>query len=198
MKRYVVGFLFNPEGDEVVLVLKTKPDWQRGRLNGVGGKVEPGDAESVLQDWIVGVPAGHGLASTYLAAMKREWREETGDTSDIDWKRFDTLSSEIVYDPEHDQEGWEIAIFAAVGNPMSVVISVVEGQKGGEETLVLWEIFNRRARLLSRPFTPWNHTPRPLPNVTWLLPKAWAFLTGEDPVEFATREVRRVKEVSRA
>ena len=55
---YVVGFLFSPDARRVVLVRKRKPAWQKGRLNGVGGKVERGE--------------------TALQAMEREFHEETG------------------------------------------------------------------------------------------------------------------------
>lgn len=56
---YVLGFLTCR--DEVVLIKKTKPEWQKGLLNGVGGKVE--DTDKSLHD-----------------AMEREFREETGVT----------------------------------------------------------------------------------------------------------------------
>lgn len=56
--RYCCGFLFNEAMDRVVLIEKARPDWQRGRLNGVGGKLEPGES--------------------YSNAMEREFREETG------------------------------------------------------------------------------------------------------------------------
>ncbi len=39
MKRWVVGFLFNTKG-EIALISKTHPEWQAGKLNGVGGAVE--------------------------------------------------------------------------------------------------------------------------------------------------------------
>lgn len=38
-KKYVVAFLFNGSGG-VWMVKKQKPDWQKGCLNGIGGKVE--------------------------------------------------------------------------------------------------------------------------------------------------------------
>ena len=60
--NYVAGFVFRKEGTEVALIKKNKPDWQRGKLNGVGGKVEPFD-DSDHQ------------------AMAREFREETGVTT---------------------------------------------------------------------------------------------------------------------
>jgi len=58
MQHYVVGFLFNWKQDRVVLIRKTKPDWQAGKLNGVGGKIE--------------------LGETPYEAMAREFQEETG------------------------------------------------------------------------------------------------------------------------
>ncbi len=43
MIKYTLGFIFNPELDKVLLVHKQRPDWQKGRLNGIGGKIEPGE-----------------------------------------------------------------------------------------------------------------------------------------------------------
>lgn len=37
MRQMVVGFMFSPELDRVVLIRKNRPDWQRGLFNGVGG-----------------------------------------------------------------------------------------------------------------------------------------------------------------
>lgn len=43
MKRYTLGFIFTKDLKKVLLMRKTKPAWQAGRLNGVGGKIEPGE-----------------------------------------------------------------------------------------------------------------------------------------------------------
>jgi 8-oxo-dGTP diphosphatase len=48
MKQYVVGFCFNKAGTKVLLIRKEKPEWQKGRLNGIGGKIENYDASPVL------------------------------------------------------------------------------------------------------------------------------------------------------
>lgn len=56
--RYVVGFAFTEDRRSVLLIRKNRPAWQAGKLNGVGGKVEPGEAP--------------------VAAMSREFVEETG------------------------------------------------------------------------------------------------------------------------
>lgn len=58
MQIYVVGFAFNLERSSVLLVRKLRPKWQKGCLNGIGGKVEDGE--------------------THLEAMNRECLEETG------------------------------------------------------------------------------------------------------------------------
>lgn len=72
MTAYVCGFITNPSGDLVALLTKARPAWQKGRLNGVGGKVEP--LERPVQ------------------AMVRECREETGyETTPGDWEHAVTL-----------------------------------------------------------------------------------------------------------
>jgi len=58
MQIYVVGFYFDSESDDVVLIEKKRPAWQAGLLNGVGGHVEKGE--------------------TALRAIRREFREEAG------------------------------------------------------------------------------------------------------------------------
>lgn len=47
MQNYCLGFRtrHNLEGQkEVALILKNRPTWQAGKLNGIGGKVEDGEA----------------------------------------------------------------------------------------------------------------------------------------------------------
>lgn len=58
MQEYVAGFMFNPSMTQVALIRKNRPPWQAGKLNAVGGKVEPGEDP--------------------LRAMVREFEEETG------------------------------------------------------------------------------------------------------------------------
>lgn len=66
--EYVLGFAFNLATESVLLIEKQKPDWQRGLLNGVGGKIEESDRQP------------HD-------AMSREFFEETGFHAVI-WRRF--------------------------------------------------------------------------------------------------------------
>lgn len=41
--QYVLGFMFSNLMNNVVLLQKQKPNWQKGLWNGVGGKVESGE-----------------------------------------------------------------------------------------------------------------------------------------------------------
>lgn len=43
VKRYTVAFLFAPDLLSVWMVTKLRPAWQAGALNGIGGKLEPGE-----------------------------------------------------------------------------------------------------------------------------------------------------------
>ena len=40
MKKYVVAFIFTKDFEDIWLIEKQKPDWQKGYLNGIGGKIE--------------------------------------------------------------------------------------------------------------------------------------------------------------
>lgn len=65
--KYVLGFLFSADMQSVALIHKNKPAWQRGKFNGIGGKLEDGE--------------------TAVQAMYREFLEETGVITDpMQWK----------------------------------------------------------------------------------------------------------------
>ncbi len=79
MKSHVLGFLFNNEGSQVVLIRKNRPDWQSGLLNGIGGKIEQPE--------------------TARMAMAREFKEESGVESNPEaWRYFAKLHG----------PGWEV------------------------------------------------------------------------------------------
>lgn len=92
VKGMVAGFLFNQWTNTVLLIEKQKPDWQAGRLNAVGGKIESGESAR--------------------AAMKREFYEETG----IDayaWRPFCFL--------HHTEYAWSVQFFMMFGMPEDAV-----------------------------------------------------------------------------
>lgn len=109
IKKYVCGFLFSPDGKKVVLVRKNKPEWQKGLLNGVGGKVEEFDFGP-------------------LAAMQREFEEETTVYIE-DWMLFHTIRGDgwevdffrafeqDIYDVSTPEDGEQIDIYSSLGCP---------------------------------------------------------------------------------
>jgi 8-oxo-dGTP diphosphatase len=69
-KWYVLGFAFDSKKENVVLIEKQKPEWQKDKFNGIGGKVELSD-------------------STIHDAMVREFYEETGVVTNVyQWHLF--------------------------------------------------------------------------------------------------------------
>lgn len=73
MISYCLGFAFTDHDNFVVLIRKNKPAWQKGLLNGVGGKIEVGECNNV--------------------AMAREFQEETGiKTFCTDWTLFTRMN----------------------------------------------------------------------------------------------------------
>lgn len=66
-RKYVVGFLISQNCKRVVLIRKNRPQWQAGKLNGVGGHIEDGE--------------------TPIKAMMREFLEETG-VRITSWHKF--------------------------------------------------------------------------------------------------------------
>ena len=57
MKLYTLGFLFSKNHKKVVLIKKNSPNWQRGKLNGIGGKINKNEMK--------------------ISGMIREFKEET-------------------------------------------------------------------------------------------------------------------------
>jgi 8-oxo-dGTP diphosphatase len=78
MTEYVLGFMFGNNRQEVLLIRKNRPDWQAGKLNGIGGKVEAGELP--------------------YQAMIREFEEEAG-VPLTGWNNFGTMrvGDAIVY-----------------------------------------------------------------------------------------------------
>lgn len=81
--KYVLGFARTKAG--VLLILKTHPDFQKGKFNGVGGKIEEGE--------------------TPLQAMIREFLEETG---------IATQAYEWISNGEVCQNNYRIFIFETI------------------------------------------------------------------------------------
>lgn len=123
MTAYVAGFLFDQKLSRVALIRKRKPEWQAGKLNGVGGKIEPGE--------------------TALDAMRREFTEEAGVSSEIDfWHHFATVSGD-----------WGSVAFFRASGPVDSVQSMELEQVEVHDVADI----------------PWAEC---LPNLSWLIPLA--------------------------
>lgn len=88
MNHYVLGFMFSNSLKEVALIKKTKPLWQVGFLNGIGGKVENDEC--------------------FMDAMIREFEEEAGlKTISNNWTFFARMSK---------IDDWSIGCYYSIGN----------------------------------------------------------------------------------
>lgn len=87
MIRYTVGFMFDDRLEKVLLIEKIKPEWQKGFLNGVGGKLKDVD-------------------SSMLHCMIREFKEETR-INYTDWNHYVTIVKSDIY---------EVAFYYAVND----------------------------------------------------------------------------------
>lgn len=91
--NYVLGFMFSPDAELVALICKDKPAWQKGALNGIGGKIEEGE--------------------TPIEAMVREFEEETGcKTSKEQWNYYALMTG----NNDGGEGGFLCHCFAAIGN----------------------------------------------------------------------------------
>ena len=65
---YVLALLFTPDREKLVLIRKTRPAWQAGRVNALGGKVAPGESAAAAASREVLEEAGVDVAED-------AWRE---------------------------------------------------------------------------------------------------------------------------
>ncbi len=78
LETYVLGFMFDETKNFVALIQKNRPEWQKGKWNGIGGHIEKGE--------------------TGEQAMVREFKEETGVITEInDWEYVCTMSKVRVF-----------------------------------------------------------------------------------------------------
>lgn len=105
MKKYCLGFAFNlprtycfiDPNPNVALIRKKRPEWQAGKLNGIGGHVEDGES--------------------FVQAMSREFREEAGViVLERDWELFARIES-----PKFEME-----VFRAFNVPLHETFSATD------------------------------------------------------------------------
>lgn len=149
--EYVVGFVFCR--GNVLVIRKCRPEWQRGRYNGIGGKVE--DLES---------PA---------FAMARECREETAGTLDIpsyEWTHFATLAGDDrVSRFREGAVAKQFRVYFFTTTLPYPPLNNVELATCDSDEPVIW----LAAEVATKP----PETSRCLPNLQWLIPMAKAAQT---------------------
>lgn len=161
--RFVVGFLFSPCLTQVVLIQKNRPEWQAGKWNGVGGKVEDLD-QPKPHEQPLNMLQWDDLQN--LRAQQREWTEETSAQSP-EWRLFCRLRGNA-------KEGGQIRLsfFCATGSfndvrtatDETVQVHLVNSVMSGEVDIV--------------------------PNLRWVLGMALRFLTHPHPYVYNVVEDR--------
>lgn len=107
MKRYVCSFAFSPDRARVLLILKNRPAWQEGKLNGVGGKIEEGE-----------------LA---VEAARREFREETSlDVPESSFQHLLTLSGPDDFGAGMPWEAFFFRLFAPIEQAVALTDEKLE------------------------------------------------------------------------
>ena len=101
MKDYVLGFLFSENLENVALIRKEHPQWQKGKLNEIGG--------------LIGIDKnGYKLDETPVQAMVREFAEETGvRLTEEDWIEYCVMGG----------KDWSCRCFCAWSNAIHLVTS---------------------------------------------------------------------------
>lgn len=98
---YVMGLMFNEHLNTVALIQKSRPQWQRGRFNGIGGKIEYGESP--------------------LEAMCREFEEEAAlKTHPTTWRLFLTMRGK-----NDDGAPFMVDCFCARG-PIERIVSLTD------------------------------------------------------------------------
>lgn len=130
MKLYTCAFAFDQNW--VLLIRKAKPDWQRGLLNGIGGKVEPGE--------------------TITEATVREFHEETG----VDPTLVAPIFFHSMLWPEYlSHTDWPLVYFSAFALPYQAMQEAVSNTLGCEEPCVIMRLdkpFAKTEMMANLPF----------------------------------------------
>lgn len=86
-QQYVCGFLFSEDRKEIALIVKKKPKWQEGKVNGIRGKMEEKDTLKSINH------RGVTNCTPITYAMSREFKEETGvDIHPYEWHHYATIN----------------------------------------------------------------------------------------------------------
>lgn len=87
--EYTIGMLYSEDFEKVLLIKKTRPNWQAGHYNFPGGKIEPGEPPHI--------------------SVSREFKEETG----LRLPSFTWSSVGTIYNGDRS---YRVLIFAGIYN----------------------------------------------------------------------------------
>jgi 8-oxo-dGTP diphosphatase len=91
MRYMVLGFAIDERTKQVLLIRKNRPEWQAGKLNGIGGHLEACDRNSSRD------------------AMVREFKEETGiATPDFIWELRGRMQHLAAHPGE---DSWSVSVY---------------------------------------------------------------------------------------
>lgn len=145
MIEYVLGFAFYK--DKVILIKKNRPEFQKDKLNGIGGKIEKNEDA--------------------IGAMVREFKEETGITTSIrNWNPLGRLDEPELVDVniycfycflfKYEYEAIETIIKNGIclsdGEPLVIVDIYKELEKLHNENITLYNILDLIREITKRIF----------------------------------------------
>lgn len=112
MTVYTCAFAFS--GEHVLLLRKDTPSWQKGKLNGIGGKVEQGE-------------------SIHTATV-REFQEETGL---IGLGENAQVFHSMIWPAYEDHRGWPLVYFSAFELNKGAMLEAVQNTISAAEPCVI-------------------------------------------------------------
>lgn len=170
MNSYVCGFLMSYDMDKVVLIKKNRPDWQKGKWNGVGGKIKTFlvqsaypilnkiDISDIKLGQLIPIPENTNISDyaqikeTPHATMTREFLEETGHlVEERRWHCF--YVGEFFHKSAKPPEETRVRVyfFAAFGDDYQKVKTITDEEIKVHDTLdFIWDndfIYNIRPLL---------------------------------------------------
>ena len=137
MLEMVVGFLFDAEYKNVMLVKKNRPPWQDGKINGVGGKIEKDEAP--------------------LMAMHREFFEETGHLIN-NFKNFAILNGSGWRVYFYEAMVLELKILEEFDNDEEIIIEQVNNLPNNSISNLRWLMYLALDNDIMRPTIAYDKT----------------------------------------
>lgn len=121
--NYVCGFYISTDLQQFVMIKKNKPEWMRGKYNGIGGKIE-----KIYTGKGDDFDSGSAIMEEEKpkVAMAREFEEETGVlTSAKDWHCFH-IEQYKAGNFELQEKGAKVYYFVTIGKDCSKAISMTD------------------------------------------------------------------------